>query len=217
MLLEQLEQKNISVEKLSLSTGVPERFINVFLSTEEPNPKTLPSAPYVRGYLKKISQALDLNTETIWQTYIGVNNPRQSGQKDQLPQNRFAIQSINKKTLILGFAGSLFLIYAIFNIGRILTKPSISIIEPVAETTTTNYPSFYLKGAILNANDILTVNGATIYINESGEFNREFSLTPGTNSFEVIVKRFLGRETRLTRQVIYEPSKETVELKKPSQ
>ncbi len=205
LLLEQLEQKNISVSKLSESTGIPERFINIFLNQDPANNHALPSAPYVRSYLKKITIALDLNPETTWQTYVETHNPIQSGNKDRLPQNRFAIQSINKKNVVLAFLSGLIAIYIIFNVGRLLSKPAISIMEPTGETTTLTTQSFYIKGIVKNYKDILTINGATIYINEAGEFNKEFSLTPGTNSFEIIAKRFLGRETRLTKHIIYEP------------
>ena len=176
-----------------------------FLNQNPTSNHALPSAPYVRGYLKKITLALDLNPETTWQTYVEAHDPRQSGHKDHLPQNRFAIQSINKKNVALAFLGGLIIIYIIFSIGRLLNKPAISLLEPAGETTTLTTPSFYIKGNIQNYKDILTINGAAIYINEAGEFNKEFSLTPGANSFEIVVKRFLGRETRLTRHIIYEP------------
>ena len=119
LLLEQLEQKNISAEKLSDNTGVPKRFIHAFIDPEYTDHHALPSAPYMRGYLKKIALTLDLNPENTWQTYERRHAPRQSGHKDYLPKNRFKIESINKKNIVIALLSTLLIIYISFNASRL--------------------------------------------------------------------------------------------------
>lgn len=202
MLAEHLEQKGYSTEKLAQVTGVPERFLKTLLSGEY---KSLPAAPYLRGYLKKISQALEIDIDETWRLYEKENAPHSSGEKDFLPGNRFAIQHISKKNMLLAIVGGLLIIYAGINADRLLGKPVLTIIQPAAGDTSIAVPLITLQGRLENQKDVLTINGVSVNVDDSGEFKKEFSLDPGANTFEIIAKRFLGRETRVTKQVTYTP------------
>lgn len=202
MLAEHLEQKGYSTEKLASITGVPERFVTTLLSGEY---KSLPAAPYLRGYIRKIAQVLEIDPNETWRLYEKENAPHSSGNKDFLPRNRFAIQHLNKRNLALAIVGGFLLLYAAINAGRLIGKPELTIDEPTASEISSAIPSIIIRGALGNPKDLLTINNASVHIDDSGKFSREFSLDLGANTFEIVAKRFLGRETRVTRQVTYIP------------
>ena len=82
--------------------------------------------------------------------------------------------------------------------------PQIQISSPAADNLIVNSPSIKLSGEV-NSRDKLTVNGEEILVGENGHFEKDFSLQPGINTIEFRVKRFLGKETAVVRQVIYQP------------
>ena len=56
----------------------------------------------------------------------------------------------------------------------------------------------------MNAKDKLTLNQEIVYTNQDGTFQKDVTLSPGLNTFEFNATRFLGRETKIVRQVVYE-------------
>ncbi len=202
MLAEHLEQKGYSAEKLAAITSVPERFVATLLNGEY---KSLPAAPYLRGYLKKIAQVLEIDPNEMWRLYEKENAPHSSGEKDYLPGNRFAIQHISKKNAILAVISGLLILYAGINADRLLGKPKLTITNPSSENISLTMPFVVLQGKLENPKDLITINSVTVNIDDSGEFQKEFTLDLGANTFEIIAKRFLGRETRIIRQITYEP------------
>ena len=63
---ETLEQKNLSHDKLANITAIPRRYIIAIQNLEL---NILPASPYVRGYLKKICEVLDISFDNIWKIY----------------------------------------------------------------------------------------------------------------------------------------------------
>ena len=98
LLNDALELRNVNHEKLAQLTGVPERFLWAIQNLEIDK---LPSLPYVRGYIKKISEALDLNHEELWGLYRKELEYKTSGAYDKLPANRFAIKHLSKHSILL--------------------------------------------------------------------------------------------------------------------
>lgn len=205
LLSEAMELKNMNWAKLSQLTGIPDRYLTAFQTL---NIRQLPAAPYVRGYLHKIALVLHLNAEELWQLYKKELAPKTSGALDKLPSNRFAIQSLNKNWVIAAVIIVLALLYLLVNAGNIFGAPTLEIISPEASIISITEPIVSLTGKF-NSKDKLTINGEETLSNESGEFQTTFGLQPGLNTIEFKVKRFLGKETMVLRQVLYEPAETT--------
>lgn len=203
LIQEQVELKGLSAARLQQLTGIPERFLQALLQGEF---NKMPAAPYVRGYLMKISEILNLNGEEIWRHYKKETEVKTSGAADRLPENRFAIKTVkNKKGVIIWTAIAIaMIVYLVFNINRILGRPSITITIPSSEISMTTYPAVTLTGKI-DPKDTLKINGQEITVNKNGEFEKTHSLQLGLNNFEFSIKRFLGKETNVARQIIYQP------------
>ena len=66
-IIEKMKAKSIDVGRLSQLSGVSERYINLFV---EGKIDDLPAEPYVRGYIRKISEILELDKDALWQEFL---------------------------------------------------------------------------------------------------------------------------------------------------
>ncbi len=192
-----MKSKGIGPGRLASLTDVPSRFIDALL---EGNFDQLPSQPYIRGYLFKISNALGAENDYLWQIFRSSVEALSSGEKDRLPTNRFALEKMSKSNMIWIVAGLIIFLLISLNFNRILGKPSIDVIVP-----DTTEESVVTVTGMINPDDRLTLNGEIIYTDDIGNFEKQVQLEPGLNTLEFKAKRYLGRETKLVKQVFYQP------------
>jgi cytoskeletal protein RodZ len=192
-----MESKGMDAGKLSDLTDVPQRFI---VSLVDGDFKNLPSEPYIRGYLFKVAGVLDADPNFLWRSFRQSSEIHSSGSADLLPANRFSLQRISSKKvwivlvvlIVLGFLG--------FRVDSILGMPTLHVTLP--ETTTSQ--TINVTGKV-NPGDTLTLNNEVVYPDKSGQFEKEVHLETGLNTLEFRAKRFLGRETKIVKQVLYQP------------
>jgi len=194
-----MEERGISAEKLSYSSNIPHRFIVALL---EGDLKGLPARPYVRGYLLKIAVALNIDAALLLKAHKDASEIKSSGEEDRLPINKFAIERINKNLAIVFIVIILVVGFLSFRIKDILGTPTVEIGLP--ENTLVVQEKIIKINGRINPRDRLTLNQEIVYTDEAGKFEKETSLSPGLNTFEFNVKRFLGRETKVVRQIFYE-------------
>ncbi len=196
-----LEARNITLEKLTLSTGVPKRFLTAL---SQGDLKNLPARPYVHGYLLRIASALDINPEILLEAYRDSARLPSSGTDDLLPKNRFALKPVVwRNALILVITVSI-LGYLAFELNHVLGIPALTITSP--DTDIVKAGTIRVEGTV-TVGDELKLNGEVVYTDERGRFSKEVALDPGLNTMEFSVKRFLGRETKVTKQFFYEAPK----------
>ncbi len=200
---ERLQSREINLERLAQKTGVAERHIEAILSGDL---EKLPAAPYIRGYLMKIAQALDLDVNEVMLTYRQETSLRTSGAKDVLPSNRFRLtSSTNPRLILFSAGGALALLVFGFFLFRVLNRPTLRITVPVLPVTTVTERELVIQGSI-NAGDKIIIGGDEVPTNARGEFSYPYTLEPGLNTIEFVATKILGRETRMTRQVVYQPA-----------
>jgi hypothetical protein len=197
---ETLDRENISVKKLSETTNVPESYLKFLLDGQ---PQRLPPSPYVRGYLTKIAQFLDLDRDSLWELYKSESNEYRSGALDRLPDNRFALKTKGKKIIVAVILGIAVLVYLIWNLSQYLGAPILEISLPATETTTSSEETTVIEGRTDYSNK-LTINNEQIYLDQDGHFKKEYPLQEGLNYFEIVAKKFLGGETKIIRKVVYQ-------------
>lgn len=201
ILLEQLRNKNWEVEKLSSLTFVPDRYVNALM---EGDFKKLPAAPYIRGYLIKIAPFLDLDAKVLWEAYKREQDIKSSGAEDRLPSNRFAIKPVNKKMIMTIMSGVFVAAYLFWNVGHLLGQPKLEVVYPLSQTAIVSQQTINLLGYI-NPIDKLFINNEEIIVRKDGSFEKDYNLDLGLNRIEFSVKRFLGKETKAVKQIIYQP------------
>jgi len=200
ILVDALRTKNFNLEKLAELTGVSERFLELLI---EEKFGRLPSVPYVRGYLMKIAEVLNLNGEKIWAEYLKDNETvHRSGRQDELPRNRFAAKGLDKKTILIIVVAVAIVVYLIFRIPDFLGGPQLTLFN-LNENNVVREPDFNISGK-MNPKDELTINGEIIYPQKDGRFEKVIGLQPNVNIVTFKIKRFLGKEYTITRQIIYQ-------------
>ena len=197
LLRELMETKGLDAGKLSYLTDVPQRFITSLTSGDF---KSLPSEPYIRGYLFKIAGVLEADPTDLWRSYRQSAEIYTSGISDTLPANRFSLKKVSGKKLWIGLVVLLLLIFLGLRLNDILGRPTLEVVLP----ETTSGETVQVSGRV-TPGDTLTLNNEVIYPNEAGEFTTDIELEPGLNVLEFRVKRYLGRETKEVKQVFYQP------------
>lgn len=197
----QMDIKGLTKKRLADLTGISERYIEGLM---EGNFLKLPSAPYVRGYLIKISSILDLDAKETLTLYKKEEGVKTSGPTDKMPHNRFAIKPINKKFILAFLLILLVGAYLIKNASRLIGEPELTIANPFAQTAIVANPLIELTGKI-NPKDKLLINNEETAVNSDGTFEKLYNLQIGLNTVEFSAKKILGREARVVKQIIYQP------------
>lgn len=203
-LASKLKEKGLSLKKLSELTGIALKHLE---NINSGNWNDLPAAPYVRGYLVKISEILDFDPDKWWQIMRG-EEIQTSGSSDSLPQNRFLKKTKSKKVWI--YFGILILILAYFGLrfSAIFGRPEIFVNYPPEDVVTTSSEEIIVSGRLENG-DKLFINSESVLIEKDGSWQKSFTLgTSNPNVFEISAKKFLGLETKIIRQIIYEPEED---------
>ncbi len=195
-----IEEHGLSAEKISALTGIPGTYISGILSGD---PKRLPSAPYVRGYLAKIGDLIGEDGQALWSAYKEEHSLKSSGTYDRLPSNRFASKPSVPLSIAVGVVVLALLSCLAYWGIKAIRAPQISIYGP-EDNFVANASSVVLSGKI-NADDKLLINNEEIAPEKTGGFEKEFLLEAGVNTFEFRIKRFLGKESKVVRRVIYQP------------
>lgn len=194
-----MEARGLDASKLSDLTDVPQRFITSLVGGDF---ESLPSEPYIRGYLFKIASVLGTDPNLLWRSFRRSAEIRSSGAADILPINRFSLKKISGKKIWIALVVVALLIFLGFRLNSILGKPILDVSLP--ETTTDQ--TVKVAGEV-TPGDTLTLNNEIVYPNEKGEFAKDIQLEPGLNILEFKVKRYLGREIRVVKQIFYQPSR----------
>ncbi len=207
LLAEAMDTKNINHEKLAQFTGIPKHFI---IAIENADISHLPSAPYVKNYIKKISEVLDVGEEDLWKNYEKDLEFKQSGEFDKMPSNRFALRKASKKKIALIIFIIILLTIIIFNYKNLIGLPYLEINNPINELASVENAKIMLAGKI-NPQDKLTINGTEASTDTSGNFQYPFNLQPGLNTIEFTVKKLIGKEKTVVKQIMYEPINQNTE------
>ncbi|MBI2591401.1 MAG: helix-turn-helix domain-containing protein [Candidatus Brennerbacteria bacterium] len=196
-----IEIKGFNPEKLADVSGVPPHFIERLINE---NFDKLPPAPYVRGYILKIADALNTDGNALWQDFQKENELiKKSGAYDHLPHNRFAPKKISRKKIILcGILIAAFA-YLAFRSDNLLGRPNLYLATPAIDEITSE-PIIKITGQI-NPKDAVKINSQEVFADQNGNFEKDLNLQIGLNNIEIKVKRFLGREIIENRRVIYAP------------
>src|SRR3989344_8041842 len=194
-----MQERGVTVEKLTATTNIPHRFVAALVNGEF---KKLPAKPYVKGYLSKIAVALNVDPTLLLKAYeegVEIMGPHE---EDKLPVNRFAIQKIRRNLVILILIVIVVVGFLSWRMKDILGTPSLQVNLP--ETTLVAQEQIIKVSGRVSPGDQLTLNQEIVYTDGAGVFEKEINLTPGLNTLEFDVKRFLGRETKVVRQIFYE-------------
>ncbi|TSC83093.1 MAG: Uncharacterized protein G01um101419_293 [Parcubacteria group bacterium Gr01-1014_19] len=201
LIIEKLDARGLNLEKIFFLTNIPRHYLENILAGEW---HKLPAAPYARGYFKKIEVTLECQTDELWDLYREEAEIKSSGSSDKLPENRFALKGNPQKWLWVGVAGLFVIIYLGFNAYELIGIPPLEVRNPLSATVISILPQYELRGKI-EPKDKVFVNGEEVIADKDGGFSASYDLHSGLNTFEIAARRFLGREAKMVKQIIYQP------------
>ncbi len=204
ILADQLEVKGITLDDLSVKTGVPEQYIKAIFNDR---PEGLPPLPYIRTHLLKLADFLQVDRNAVLDAYRAEFAAKLSGPADRLPPNRFAFERQSRRWLwvSIGAIVLILIIYALAGSGFFGT-PSFKLINPPQsnEVYETSETSIVLSG-ITEPNGKLAINGQPVPVHSDGTFEYEYALSLEMNIIEFTVERFLGKTVTVTQRIYVQP------------
>ena len=196
---ERVREKGLTLRRLSELSGIALKHLEAL---ERGDAAKLPPAPYLRAYLIRIGKILDFDGEAYWKFLSESGLTSTSGPEDQLPKNRFAQKPLGRALwggvfilLVLGYVG--------IRYSSIFGKPILVLRHPEGEWSTSREDRVIVRGAVTHG-DRLFINGEEVRLTRDGGFEKIILLDPGLNTIEIAATKFLGKETRTFRRVVYE-------------
>lgn len=199
-LVERLRERGFNVKRLSELSGIAAKHIENLLKG---NISDLPSAPYLRGYFKRLGQVLGFDAEPWWEKMRSEAGFKDPGPDDRLPQNRF-VKKFPVKAVWLAALALIILTYIGFRFTRISGQPQINVLYPKPNLINTTSSEITVSGIVTNA-DTLYLNGEETTIASDGSWRKSILLQSGLNTVEIKAKKLLGQETDVIKQIIYQP------------
>jgi len=202
-----LKEKGLDINRLASLTNIPKRYLTAL---KDGDFKNLPPAPYVRGYILRICRALNIKPDDLIEAYRELSL-KKSGRNDSMPTNRFDDNQNHSHSILIWLIAAL-LIAGIFFLRftpDFRGVPEISVNLPDF-LIRVNDPLFIIEGRV-TPGDAIFINTEPTLTDNDGNFTKEVMLEVGSNAFEIKAVRFLGRETKIIRQIFYEERQQEVQ------
>lgn len=199
-------EKKVTLEEVEKGIKIRTKFLKAL---EEDDYRKLPSATYIRGFIKNYSEFLDLSSEKVLAVFRRQFDERKN--LGLLPKG--LTEPLGKRTLSLKtppvisflFLLPLLLLLAyLYREYRLFTQPPPLTIQSPQEQAIIFGETVEVSGRT-EPSAILTLNGQKIFLQEDGSFIQKITLTPGLNILEFSAKNNLGKETIVRRNVRINP------------
>lgn len=200
--IRQARQKyRLSLADLAQTTKIK---IEQLEALERDDYSRLPPGAYVRGFIKNIAQALNLNERDLLAIFRRDYHEMQlsfpSIAASKFWGRKLLTMTPQKASFLLGFFGLAAIIgYLFYNL---LARPYLELESPQNKVTV-GREQINLVGKT-SPNVILLVNDQEVKLRSDGRFEVELTLKPGFNQITVVAKPPFGRENRIVRTVFFE-------------
>lgn len=198
---DRMRERGLNPKKLSELSGIAVKHIEALSRGQF---SALPPAPYLRGYLNRLGQILNFDPDVWWKKLEIGEFVKSSGRQDELPRNRF-VNKISSKPFWGGILGVVVLVYLVLALPKMMGKPQIAMTFPTENPATSSASLIILRGTTKNATEVY-IGNESLDLAPDGSWEKTVMLgSANPNSFEIAAKKFLGGETKIIQQVIYQP------------
>ena len=190
-LTEVRKSAGLSLEAVSAKTGIKQVFLT---SLESGNYSKLPADVYVCGFLRQLAEMYNVEAESLVMQFKKEKNifvhlrGKEAEQKKDWKQV-FKGMTITPKILtaalavIFVVATVAYIVWQVFSINRL---PALEIFEPQPNQVVKS--SFVKVKGKTDPGMFVTVNGQGVFVESSGEFETQLSLTSGPKDIVVAAK-----------------------------
>jgi len=212
---EVLKNKRESLKKdintVSADTKIQRRYLEYIESNQFDK---FDSNIFAIGFLKIYAQYLELDVEKVLALYRRSTKTKPTVTKKNnvlIKRSKFKVSP----KLIGVITLSVFLISVIGYIGYqiyMFQKPPILTISQPVDEYISNEENILIKGTT-QISTVVEINGTKINVNDSGEFESEYTLTQGVNTLSVSAwkESNTNQKTMVTLKVVYQP-KDAIEV-----
>ncbi|MBI2633933.1 MAG: helix-turn-helix domain-containing protein [Parcubacteria group bacterium] len=198
------ERQGVSQVAFSGRTRIPLHHVKAL---EEDSFEYLPAEVYVQGMVQKYRKYFGIDEEALKRVSQTLPKKEMSGRGDFLPTNRFASSRLKIFSLRLEWypfllLGVLGFFYLVTQTRGFMLPPKLTL-ENLPENFVSSNSTVRITGFSQGAKKVF-LNGQELRL-ENGRFFTDFSLVRGLNNIEIRAENYLGKETRVTRYVLYQP------------
>jgi cytoskeletal protein RodZ len=203
-LKERRESLGLTLEKISNLTGVSSKYLAIL---ENGDFEKIPGEIYLKQWLKKYCQILELEETEILKDYQKENNNSAKFEPLFCPP-----QKLKRKKILLNFSPRIFrtigigviifvfLFYLSWEVKKIIQPPFLEITEP-QNLSSTGANKVTIKGKSEPEVSIL-INNQTVLASPDGKFQQEVELGPGLNVLEISAKKKHSQKNTITLSII---------------
>src|SRR3989338_1476019 len=191
-------RQNFSIEDIEIKTRIRKKYITAI---EESDWKIFPSKTYITGIIKSYGSYLKLDEEKL----IPFFRREYEKTDSQKFKRRLNIQQLtpNAKTYFkigIILVNLLFIIYFGFQIIRLITPPSVTIISPVTNVLPKRTEKIEFIGKT-EKDAIVDINGEKVFIDDTGIFKIQIPLINKKANVKIKVTGANGKITTLTKKL----------------
>lgn len=196
------EKQNLTLEKVSHSLGIAVKYLKAL---ENNCFTTLPGEIYIKSFIKKYAELLNLNPSFLLTKYQMEKQNRAAKDKPHpAPSSCFShlwslphlLRNILALTIVIILIG-----YLSWQIKGIFQPPTLQISSPT-EGMVSPDPNLKVAGQTIPETKV-QINGEEVISNNQGSFEAQVNLHEGLNIITVTSIKKHGKSTTVTRNVIY--------------
>lgn len=190
-------KKRYSLAKLEGETRIKKNFIEAL---EKENWKVLPDFPVLVGFVKNITSALGASQRSLLALLrrdyppkaLSINPKPDVGSKFAWsPRLTFAVGVGAVIVLLLG--------YLLFQYGKFVSPPSLSVFEPKEGAIVTE--RLVKVSGKTDSDATVKINNQSVILDSEGNFITEIEIFEGTSQIEVKAQSRAGKETVVRRNI----------------
>ncbi len=187
------EKKKKSLQQVERSTKIPQKTLK---SLESNNFSTLPSLPYIKGFIRIYSQYLELDPDKL--VAIFRRDWKKVEEKSFIPSGFFRNFSSKfwsphtAKILLVFLLSSIFFVYIGIQLNNFFSTPKLKLSEPESGIVI-DEKQVVVKGNTEPENSVY-INDQLINVQEDGSFTYTLKLFPGEND---ILIRAVNRHNKV--------------------
>lgn len=205
---ERRELLRTTVEDIAQHIGVPAKHLH---RIERSDWKSLPSAVYTKGFVRKYARALGMDAGRLVKEYERevaaqkeADGTAASAETHNTFQKLFPALSISatRRTVV----GLLFLAlvgYIGYQLSIVFADPALSVTQPAQEEMVVTESRTVLAGRT-DPGATLLLNNQQVEVGPDGSFEREVELLPGINVLEIAAVSRFNERTTVSRTVIFQ-------------
>jgi len=170
---------------------------------EEGRYEKLPAFVYIRGFLKKYCQILNLPPDEILGQIqnefkaVSSKNEKEILKLPSLSSPKIIITPKRIRWAVIAIIFLAILSYLVYQLDYLIAPPRLVLDYP-AQDLTINSSSIRILGQA-EYSVKLTINGQQIFVDNDGRFSQEINLSPGLNTLQIEAVNRFGRKTEIRR------------------